>query len=368
MKTTGLTRLYEHAGPFASATVAVAHDDENAAHEHELRVRAATDRLQELGADADAIEALSNRLAERVTEPAPVARTVVVAGGGDVVFDDLIFRRIDDVTAWWGALPDITRWVEHKDGMYPFVLARVDHVGGEVATYTSDVPEPEEVENAGGDTYHVHKVPVGGWSALRYQHETENVWRRNAEAVAEDITKHVRGDGIRLVLLAGDPRSRALVSEMMGGLDATVLQIDQEARAEDGGDARLAQAIREALLEYSVARRLDDTHQLKDRLGQGRGAVTGFRDVADAFVRGQVETLLLDAGAAGETTIRLSEHPGLVLGDIPGEQPLRGDCALIAAAVLTSADVRIAPARTIGGVPVAALLRWDSGNVSGPAT
>ena len=32
---------------------------------------------------------------------------------------------------------------------------------------------------------------------------------------------------------------------------------------------------------------------------------------------------------------------------------------LVAAAAMTSADVTIAPSEAIGGVPVAALLRWD---------
>ena len=41
----------------------------------------------------------------------------------------------------------------------------------------------------------------------------------------------------------------------------------------------------------------------------------GVRDVADAFVRGQVDRLMLDPQAAAVSfTLRPSDHPGLALG------------------------------------------------------
>jgi hypothetical protein len=357
MKTTRLAALYELSGPFASATVDVSHDNENAAHEHELRVRAVADELKALGPDDDDIELLTARLSEQVHEPAPVARTVVVAGG-NVVFDELMYTRVDNPVVSWGPLPDIMAWLEHEDGTTPFVLALVDHEGGDVGVYVSDVPEPQEQTSAGGETQYVHKVPVGGWSALRYQHTTENVWKQNAEAVASEIEKHVR-KGYHLVLLGGDPYSVATVVKRLEDAPATVVALEAGSRSEDGGDEALAQAVREALFEHAVARRLEDSHQLKERLGRDRAAATGVREVADAFVRGQVETLLLDPGAAAQLTVTPQEHPGLVLGNVPEALALRADLALVAAAALTAADVRVAPSSTIGGSPVAALLRWD---------
>jgi hypothetical protein len=72
-------------------------------------------------------------------------------------------------------------------------------------------------------------------------------------------------------------------------------------------------------------------------------------------VRGQVETLLLDPVAARDLTLDTTEHPGLVVG---AEGELRADQALVAAAVLTGASVAVSPSATLGGAPVAALLRW----------
>ena len=357
MRTTKLAELYQSEGPFASVTIDVGHDSENADHQHELRVRAAREELIEAGADETVVEIVAERLAESVHEAAPVARSVVATAEG-VIFDQVIHARVDMPVVDWGPLPDVTPWLEHQDAATPFVLAVVDHVGGDVAAYSSAVPEPADVASVGGETHHAHKVPTGGWSALRYQHVVENVWKENAEAVAEEIIHHVRR-GYRLVLLAGDPQSRPTVLAALASSDAEVVELDTGTRADDGGDEALQQAIREALFEHTVARRLRLAHTLKERLGRGQSAATGVADVADAFVRGQVETLLLDPSAAAHVTVDPGRHPGLVLGAAAPDEPVPAHQALVAAAALTGAEVAIARAGTLGGAPAAGLLRWD---------
>lgn len=165
--------------PFASVTIDVSRTAENAHHEHELRVRGARSGLLEGGADPVVADTVADRLAEQVNE---------------------------------GPLPDVTPWIAHQDGTTPFVLAVVDHEGDDVATYVSDVPAPVEQTEAGSETLHISKVPSGGWSQLRDQHVTENVWRQNAEDVAEEIRSAVR-EGPELVRLAGDPYSRSAAAE-----------------------------------------------------------------------------------------------------------------------------------------------------------
>jgi len=231
MKTAALTALYQQQGPFASVTIDVSRDDEHGAREHELRVRAACDQLRELGAEEETVEAVASRLREQVSRPSPVSR-VVVAAAGAVGLDELMSIRVDQPMVSWSPLPDISGWIAHLDGTTPFVLAIVDHEGGDVSTYTSDVPDPDEEASVGGETHHVHKVPVGGWSALRYQHVTENVWQRNADAVSEQVISHIRS-GYRLVLLAGDPRSRAMVSDRLADSMATVMVVEGGTRADE---------------------------------------------------------------------------------------------------------------------------------------
>src|SRR3712207_8921465 len=50
---------------------------------------------------------------------------------------------------------------------------------------------------------------------------------------------------------------------------------------------------------------------------------------------------LLDPSAAADLTLTPGDHPGLVLGTAPVDQPLPAGQALVAAAALTGADVRV---------------------------
>jgi hypothetical protein len=359
MRTTNLTDLYNHPGPFASVTIDVSHATESGAHEHGLRVRNACEQLIDAGADGSVVERVSQVLGEPVEGGSPLARTLVVSSDG-VLFDEVMHAQVDQPSVSWGPLPDVTVWIEHEDGTTPFVLVVVDHVGGHVGRYVSDVPEPEEETTAGGETQYVHKVPSGGWSALRYQHTSENVWRENAEDVAQEVLRHVRG-GTRLVLLAGEPDSKPVVRDALESTEAEVVELSSGSRAEDGGDEAMQQAIREALLEHTIARRVALNHELRERLGQDRAVATGVRDVADAFVRGQVETLLLDREAAAEHTLDPSSFPGLTLGAQTPDEPVPAHQGLVAAAAATGADIACGRASTLGGAPVAALLRWDQG-------
>jgi len=354
MRTTRLSEVYAGTGPFATVLIDVSHDSENGEHEHALRVRAAREDLLAQGAPEAVAEQVAGRLEQLVGQPAPVARLVVASEQG-VVLDEVGHHRVDQPVVTWAALPDLARWIAHQDSLTPFVLAVVDHEGGDVATYDSDVPAPTSQESVGEPSHHEHKVASGDWSSLTYQHVTENVWARNAEAVADEVVHHVRA-GHRLVLLAGDPQSLPTVKARLEDVPATVVELPTGTRARDGGDDAMQQAIREALVEHAVARRLEAVHELKDRLGSGTAVATGVADVADAFVRGQVDTLVLDPQEAADLSLDPSEHPGLPL---PSDAPLRADLALVAAAVGTAADVRVAPSATLGGTPVAALLRWD---------
>lgn len=357
MRTTQITDLYQSEGPFASVTLDVSRAAENAHHEHELRVRQAAADLIDAGADPDIVTAVADRLGEQVNEPSPVAR-IVVANAGGVAFDELLRTELDRTRTAWGPLPDVTPWLVHQDGLTPFVLAVVDHEGGDVATYVSDVPEPVEETEAGGETHHINKVPSGGWSQLRYLHVTENVWKQNADDVAQEIVSAVR-TGPELVLLAGDPYSRSAVAERLDGTPAQVVELESGSRAEDGGDEALQQAVREALLEQTVERRLAVAHRLQERIGQDVAVAVDVDAVAEAFVRGQVETLVIDPQAAAEHTVTPKDHPGLSIGAVAPTEPVPADQAFVAAAALTGADVTVGRAAVLDGRPVAALLRWD---------
>ena len=360
MKTTRIADLYADPGPFASVHIDVSRDAENADQHVELQARAVCDQLREQGAPDDVVKVLQELLVENTHTPAPVSRTVVATEAGGVLFDQLVHDNTEQPSASWGPLPDLGAWLQSEDSNTPFVLAVVNHEGGDVAAYVTDAAAPTAQTSVGDSSEIINKVKGGGWGHMRYQNASENVWSDNAEAVVDEIRTHVR-KGFRLVLLAGDPKSKSMVRELLGDSGpAELLEIEEGGgRSEDGGDEVLQEAVRERLAEHAVAHRLQVNRELEDRLGRDHAVATGVRDVADAFVRGQVDTLLLDPSEAAQLELDPANHPGLVLGGGTVEGPVRADLALVAAAAMTSAEVTVAPSEAIGGVPVAALLRWD---------
>ncbi|HET7736118.1 MAG TPA: hypothetical protein VFK52_09105 [Nocardioidaceae bacterium] len=352
MDTSSLLPAFQASGPFATALVDVSHDSETGAHAHELRVREVCDALTTAGAGPDVVEPVRDRLLDVVHWPAPVAR-LVVANADGVLVDAAHASRVDRSLGTWSALPDLATWVRQRAGDRTFVLALVDHTGGRVSVHDSATPAPLDTTEVTGQTLHVQQVASDDWANLKYQHTTENVWAANAEEVAEAIRGRVAA-GHDLVLLAGDPQSRPLVRESLGD-QIHVVELDTGSRSADGGDAALDEAVRHALNNEAMAIHLELQRELSERLGRGEGAASGVDAVADALVRGQVEVLLLDPDEAAGCTLDVGSHPGFPVGEL-GVVP--ADQGLIAAAVLTGAQVSPLPARALGGAPVAALLRW----------
>lgn len=358
MKAERIAHLFQDPGPFASAFVDVSRDTENGEHQVELKVRDVTERLVAAGAPQDVVDTIAGRLGQSAGVPSPASQVVVATERG-VLLDDLVHTQTRRSTATWGALPDIGDWIACEDGSVAFVLALVNHEGGEVLTYGTNHFESRSDESIGAADEHEHKVRGGGLAHRRYQRTAENVVAENAEAVADVLRSRI-SDGLRLVILAGDPASRAQVRRRLDGVPSReVVELEHGGRPADGGDEALHRAVGDVLTEQSTATRLRVVHDLKDRLGAGNGAATGVRDVAEAFVRGQVATLLLDPPDVAETNLDPRDHPGLALTDLPTNEPVRADLGLIAAGARTGADVVVSPSGTLYGASVAALLRWE---------
>jgi hypothetical protein len=366
VKAERIARLYAEPGPFASAFVEVSKEQQDGDHLAGLSARAAADLLADQGAPETVVELVHERLSQPTHLPAPVSRFVVANESG-VLLDELSRHHVPQPSAVWDVLPVLSDWVAAEDSSIPYILALVDHEGGDVRSYRTDPFVPDEDATVGGDTEFEHKIRGGGWAHLRYQHNVENTWRRNAADVVEEIQRQV-AEGVPLVLLAGDPQSCQQVRALLGDIRAELVQLDTGGRNADGGEEALQEAITDALYSTVVAAKLAEVHELRDRLGREYAVAIGVRDVADALVRGQVDRLLIDPARAADFEVQPEHHPGLVLGamkTVPSALP--ADRALIAAAALTSADVVVARASTLGGAPVAALLRWDQTAVGSSA-
>lgn len=357
MDTATLAPVLTKPGPYATVFVDVSQDTESGRHEHETRVRDACHELAAQGAPSQVVERLQQRLDEQPGRAAPVSR-LVVGTPDEIVYDELATTRQEQPVASWDPLPDLAAWAAHRDADVRFVLALVDHTGGQVSLWDSDVPVPTEEITAGGDLQYVHQVPVGGWASIEVQRTSENVWRRNAEEVVAEVERLVRQHRPSMILLAGDPASCGIARRELDALPAEVVPLPTGQRHADGGDDALHQAIREALFQDVVGRRTALAERLRDCLGRGEGVATGVRDVADALVQGRVETLLFDPARLGEHELDPAQHPGLAFGAANIVGPVRADEALIAGAVLTEAAVVPLPSAALGGAPVAALLRW----------
>jgi hypothetical protein len=321
----------------------------------ELRWRAAREELAGHGAADELLDAIEPLFVEPTHVPGPVSR-LIVAAGGDVRVDDLVPDHVDPGVVAYGDLPDLTTWIELQDSAVPILLVVADREGADLEVYRALAEQPVERQEIHGQTVHIHKVPVGGWAHLRYQHHTEEVWRRNARQVSEEIEHHV-SHGLGVVVLAGDVRARAEISDALGGRAAdSLIEIEAGGRAEGASREALDEAVREAVAGVVTERRLGVLREFEQRRGRNEAVAVGTDAVMDAFVRGQVETLLLDPAKAREGTVDPAKYPGIAM---PSASPQRRDLALIAAAALTSAAVVTAGPTLLPDDGVAALLRWD---------
>ena len=357
METTTFTPVLTKPGPYATVLVDVSQDTETGRHEHHNRVRAACDELASQGAPTEVVERIAAVLDEQTSAPAPVAR-LVVSTPEEIVYDELAVLRQDRPVTTWDALPDLTAWAAHRDAQVRFVLAVLDHAGGDISLWDSDVPEPRQETTAGGEMQYLHQVPVGGWGSIEVQRTSENVWHRNADDVVAEVRRLVAAHSPDTVLLAGDPTSCGIARRALDQLGVSVTPLPTGQRHSDGGDEALQQAIREALHDIVIERRTALVHRAREAMGKGSGIATGVREVAEALVQGQVETLLFDPARAAELELDPRDHPGLTFGAATVEGPVRADEALIAGAVLTEAEIVALPSAALGGAPVAALLRW----------
>ena len=355
MRLDRFTDLYAAAGPMATVLLDVSRDSEDAAHQVELRWRAAREDLAGQGAPGELLDAVEPLFLEPTHVPGAVSR-LVVASSGDVRTDELVHDHVDPGVVTYGDLPDLTPWIELQDGAVPVLLVLADREGADLELYRALAGEAVERSEIHGVTVHIHKVPVGGWSHLRYQHHTEEIWRRNARQVADEIEHHV-SHGLGIVVLAGDVRARAEISEALGGRASdSVIEIEAGGRADGASREALDDAVHDAVRGVVAERQLGLLREFEQRRGRDEAVAVGTDAVLDAFVRGQVDTLLLDPATAREGTVDPAKYPGLTL---PTAAPQRRDLALVAAAALTSANVVTAQPTLLPEDGVAALLRWD---------
>ena len=134
----------------------------------------------------------------------------------------------------------------------PFVVARIDRTGADVDVFSAIDAPPADRAHVKGRTKHIHKFGGGGWAHLRFQHNTEEAWRKNAEEVAAAVDEKAQEHGVRLLVLGGDQRARTFVVEALpAGRGYDVVEVEGNVRAEGASEDQLDSAV-----ETAVAARL----------------------------------------------------------------------------------------------------------------
>jgi Bacterial archaeo-eukaryotic release factor family 2 len=381
MNLSSLRTVLTEAAPTTTVWIDARRGEENGDHEVALRWQDLADRLRDAGApDAD-IEALSSAATAPTGRPDPSSR-LLVARGGRVVLDEVVADTPPDGIGQvsFDQLPDVEPLVAADRGQVGFVVARIDRVGADVDVFAAVDAPPEDSAHVEGRTQHIHKFGGGGWSQLRFQHSTEEVWRKNGEQVAALVDSKAREHDVTLLVLGGEQRARSFVVEALPpGYD--VVEVEGDVRAagasEDTLDAAVEQVVASRLTQdvEAVLERLRAAREpMHDGTQTGTAAVDVERTVA-AFQQGQVAVLLLDPPALRER--RLVVGPGPYDLALPGgprtwqgsgvEVP--ADLALLRSAVLTDADVQVVQDAD-QDVPdgAAALLRWGDPEPNPAAT
>jgi hypothetical protein len=362
--------LTEKPGPFATVYVDASHETEDADHADRLRWAGARTELAGAGAQEATLAALDAAVSSGPTAVGRAGR-VLVAAGGEVLLDRWLPEPPPTARVRWGPLPDLLQLLLDRGEPVTAVAVRIDDTGGEILLARPG-SGPQPVGPVSGDpSGPVHKVRGGGWSHLNMQERVEETWRRNTAAVAERIDALVSSTAARVVVVAGDTRSRSRLLDALGDR-AAAIAVGVEHSADAGEDV-LAAAVDAAITDVVDA----DRHAVLDRLDQALGradglAVHGVEPVLAALRANAVETLLLDGDVTRDGSVWISDVPTAVatnagplrqMGAEPGEQVPVDDALVRAAAASGAAFTPLGGGRTgLVGRPVddgvAAILRF----------
>ncbi|RWZ53073.1 hypothetical protein ELQ90_03880 [Labedella phragmitis] len=279
-------------------------DQENPGRFAELRARGIAARLEDHGAPHADIEAVEDLLSRTTGAPSPVSRFLVVRGGEVLVDEVLAGEPVVPERVAYGPVPDITPLVRHRPADIAFVVAEVQRDSATISLRRTARVGAVSEDRLEGREDAVHKFGGGGWSHLRYQRHSEEVWRQNEAEVAEHIEKLVAEHAPAFVIVGGDVRAvqklEGELTEPSASLTTTVVaNIAPEGSSDDVLESEIDRLIGEHV-ERDLAAALD----LLRAGGPGsRTSATGVGEVVAALQQSQVEILILGAPSGTDSTV-----------------------------------------------------------------
>lgn len=362
--------LYRRPGPWCTAYVNAGTGTVDTLEAADVSPGNVRTQLEAQGAPASDLDAMEQAVQPATGVPAPVARFILVHQGKTEINEVLPGELVLPERISVDPIPDLLPLVKHRPEDLPYVVAEVSREHGEIRLYHAGAGAPDSTREVQGESEHVSKFQGGGWAHLRFQHHTEDVWRRNADEVAGEIDRVVSSSGARLIVLAGDIRARGLVQEQLSQASQAIVSVVDSHTHTAGADISLLEdQVNQRVAELWATEQQDVMDRLATQEGQANPeSATGIGAVVHALQQAQVDVLILnDAALAERTLLALDAEPWIALAEeeslaanVLGKVP--APAALLRAAALTDARVLLVPGPVLPeGADAAALLRWSTG-------
>lgn len=362
--------LYRLPGPWCTAYVDAGTGTVDTLEAADVRPANTRAALEAQGASPADLDAMEEALQPETGLPSPVSRFVLVHQGKVELNEVLPGDRVGAERISVDPIPDLLQLVKHRPEDFPYIVAEVSREHGEIRLHYAGAGSAASIEEVQGSTEHIKKFQGGGWAHLRFQHHTEDVWRRNADEVAGEIDRVAGSSGARLIVLAGDIHARRLVQEQLSkASQALVSVVDSHTHTAGADHSLLEDQVNQRVAEQWATEQQDIMERLATQEGQANPeSATGIGAVVHALQQAQVEVLIFDDAALSERTLlALDAEPWIATAEeeslaanVLGE--VSAPAALLRAAALTDARVLLVPGPVLpAGVDVAALLRWPTG-------
>ena len=150
--------------------------------------------------------------------------------------------------------------------------------------------DKEEIESE-----KTNRSEVGGWSQLRYQRHNEEIHKKHAKEIIEELEKTVREDSINKIILAGNevvviPLLRDELTKDLEDKIAGTIRLDIKTPEKE-----LFEAAEQAIHQHDTLRDKEKIDYLKEQnYDEGLG-VTGVAETLKALENGQVQELYISA-------------------------------------------------------------------------
>jgi release factor family 2 len=365
-----IAAAFDGPGPFVTVYLGTEAAVEQAAQQSELRWKSLRRRLEEDGAAPEALAAID----PLVPDAHHRGRTLAVVADASGL---RLVRHEPEPPArdagWVAPLPRVGPFIEWAQTAVPHLVVLADRVGADIVVFTRRADSfgaggaaVVSVGEESGDDPVLRKTNPGGWSQSRYQNRAENLWERNAKAVADQVASLADEIGARLIVVAGDVRALQLLREHLPARTAELLREVDGSRAPGSGLDEIADDVVKLAATVVAEDTVELLRQFKEERGQGDLAVEGAKQTIEALAAARVDTLLIHDDPDDDRTAWFGPEPGMVaqkkrelteLG-VPRPQKARLVDVAIRAAFTTGAAVRIVP--SVGSVKqgIGAILRF----------